>query len=46
MHNFIAYRRLRALGVRPALAYRLAWMEQPRTPIELTLMLTARAEVV
>ena len=24
MHNFIAYRRLRALGVRPALAYRLS----------------------
>lgn len=40
------YKILRTMGCRPALAYRLAWMEQPRTPTEFNLMLTARADVV
>lgn len=44
--TFRIYNALRTMGCRPALAYRLAWMEQPRTPTEFNLMLTARAEVV
>ena len=44
--TFNIYNTLRAMGCRPALAYRLSYMEQPRTPTEFTLMLTARADVV
>lgn len=44
--TFTIYTTLRAIGCRPALAYRLAYMEAPRTPTEFNLMLTARREVV
>ena len=46
IHNLLAYRSLRAMGVRPALAYRLAYMESPRTVTEFNLMAAARNEVV
>ena len=40
------YNALRGLGCRPALAYRLAYMEAPRCVTEFNLMLTARKEVM
>lgn len=40
------YNTLRALGCRPALAYRLAYMEAPRCVTEFNLMVAARHEVV
>ena len=40
------YNALRGLGCRPALAYRLAYMESPQCVTEFNLMLTARDEVV
>ena len=46
MMTFAIYNTLRALGCRPALAYRLAYMESPRCVTEFNLMLTARREVV
>lgn len=42
----MVYNVLRGLGCRPALAYRLAYMEAPRCATEFNLMLTARDEVV
>ena len=44
--TFTIYSALRALGCRPALAYRLAYMESPRCVTEFNLLLTAREEVV
>ena len=44
--TFSIYNTLRALGCRPALAYRLAYMEAPRTPTEFNLMLTARTDIL
>lgn len=44
--TFSIYTALRSLGCRPALAYRLSYMEAPRTVTERELMLTARAEVI
>ena len=44
--TFSIYSTLRALGCRPALAYRLAYMEAPRCVTEFNLMLTARASVL
>ena len=44
--TFNLYTTLRALGCRPALAYRLSYMEQPRTPTEFNLMLTARDSIL
>lgn len=44
--TFRIYSTLRAMGVRPALAYRLSYMEAPRTPTESRLMFTARNNVV
>ena len=46
MMTLMIYNALRALGCRPALAYRLAYMEAPRCVTEFNLMLTAREEVV
>ena len=46
MMTLMIYNALRALGCRPALAYRLAYMESPRYVTEFNLMLTARKEVV
>lgn len=46
MMTLMIYNALRALGCRPALAYRLAYMETPRCVTEFDLMLTARKEVV
>lgn len=40
------YNALRALGCRPAFAYRRAYMELPRCVTEFNLMLTALKEVV
>lgn len=40
------YNALRVLGCRPALAYRLAYMEAPRCVTEFNLMLTARSSVL
>ena len=40
------YNTLRALGCRPALAYRLVYMEAPRCVTEFDLMLTARKGAV
>ena len=40
------YNALRGLGCRPALAYRLAYMELPRCVTEFDLMLTARKGAV
>lgn len=40
------YNTLRGLGCRPALAYRLAYMEAPRCVTEFNLMLTAREGVL
>ena len=40
------YNALRGLGCRPALAYRLAYMEAPRCVTEFNLMLTARDSVL
>ena len=44
--TFNIYNALRALGCRPALAYRLAYMEAPRCVTEFNLMLTARKGAV
>lgn len=44
--TFTVYNALRALGCRPALAYRLAYMEAPRCVTEFNLMLTARDSVL
>ena len=44
--TFTIYNTLRALGCRPTLAYRLSYMEQPRTVTEFNLMLTARDSVL
>ena len=44
--TFSIYNTLRALGCRPALAYRLSYMEAPRTTTEFNLMLTARDSVL
>ena len=46
MMTLTIYNALRALGCRPALAYRLAYMELPRTVTEFNLMLTARRDVM
>ena len=46
MMTFTIYNTLRALGCRPALAYRLAYMESPRCVTEFNLMLTARRDVI
>ena len=40
------YNALRGLGCRPALAYRLAYMELPRYVTGFNLMLTARDSVL
>ena len=40
------YNVLRGFGCRPALAYRLAYMESPRCVTEFNLMAAARKEVV
>ena len=40
------YNTLRALGCRPALAYRLAYMEAPRCVTEFNLITVARNEVI
>ena len=40
------YNALRGLGCRPALAYRLAYMEAPRCVTEFNLVAAARNEVV
>ena len=45
MITLTIYNTLRALGCRPALAYRLAYMEAPRYMTGFNLMLTARKEV-
>lgn len=44
--TFSIYSALRALGCRPALAYRLAYMESPRCVTEFNLMAAARKEVI
>ena len=46
MMTLMIYNTLRALGCRPALAYRLAYMEAPRCVTEFNLILTARKNVV
>ena len=46
MMTLTIYNSLRTLGCRPALAYRLAYMEAPRCVTEFNLMLTARKNVV
>ena len=46
MMILMIYNALRALGCRPALAYRLAYMEAPRCVTEFNLMLTARGSVL
>ena len=46
MMTFTIYTALRALGCRPALAYRLAYVEAPRCATEFDLMLTARGSVL
>ena len=46
MITLTIYNTLRGLGCRPALAYRLAYMEAPRTVPEFNLMLTARDSVL
>ena len=46
MMVLMVYNALRGLGCRPALAYRLAYMEAPRCVTEFNLMLTARKEVM
>lgn len=46
MMTLTIYNTLRGLGCRPALAYRLAYMELSRTVTEFNLLLTARKEVV
>ena len=46
MMTLTIYNALRGLGCRPALAYRLAYMESPRAPTEFSLMVAARCEVV
>ena len=46
MLTLTIYNTLRKIGCRPALAYRLAYMEAPRCVTEFDLMLTARKEVV
>lgn len=46
MMTFTIYNTLRGLGCRPALAYRLAYMETPRCVTEFNLMLTARGSVL
>lgn len=46
MLTLAIYNTLRTLGCRPALAYRLAYMEAPQTPTEFNLMLTARDSVL
>ena len=46
MMALTVYNALRGLGCRPALAYRLAYMESPRCVTEFNLMLTARKNVV
>ena len=46
MMALMIYNALRGLGCRPALAYRLAYMEAPRCGTEFDLMLTAHDEVV
>lgn len=46
MMTLTVYNALRALGCRPALSYRLAYMELPRTVTEFNLMVAARNEVV
>ena len=45
MMTLMIYNTLRGLGCRPALAYRLAYMEAPRCVTRFNLMLTARKEV-
>lgn len=45
MLTLTIYNALRNLGCRPALAYRLAYMEAPATPTEFNLMVVARADV-
>ena len=46
MMTLMIYNALRGLGCRPALAYRLAYMEAPRCVTEFNLMAAARNEVV
>ena len=46
MMAFTIYNTLRALGCRPTLAYRLAYMEAPRCVTEFNLMAAARKEVI
>ena len=46
MMAFTIYNTLRALGCRPTLAYRLAYMESPQCVTEFNLMLTARGSVL
>ena len=46
MMTFTIYNALRALGCRPTLAYRLAYMEAPRCVTEFDLLLTARGSVL
>ena len=46
MMTLMVYNALRGLGCRPALAYRLAYMEAPRCVTEFNLMAAARNEVV
>lgn len=46
MMTLTIYNTLRAMGCRPALSYRLAYMEAPRCVTEFNLMLTARGKVV
>ena len=46
MMALMVYNTLRGLGCRPALAYRLAYMESPRCVTEFNLMLTARGSVL
>ena len=46
MMALMVYNTLRGLGCRPALAYRLAYMEAPRCMTEFNLLLTARDSVL
>ena len=46
MMTLAIYNTLRALGCRPALAYRLAYVEAPRCVTEFNLLLTARDSVL
>ena len=46
MMALMVYNALRGLGCRPALAYRLAYMESPRCVTEFNLVAAARNEVV